>query len=176
MKVLVSFVSWTGNTKKIAEAIFSRITEEKEIRPFSEITDTTSYDLVFVGFPIHGFGEPAEEAVRFLAERCGGKKVALFVTHAAPEDSAYVPPWLEACKDIAKGSILLGLRDFQGQIALEQVDRMLQSSNPEALKLVKHVVHASLGQPDATRLAQARAFAEEVMTRLSSGGKDIESP
>jgi len=175
MKVLVSFVSWTGNTKRIAEAIFQGIAGEKEIKPFEEITDTAPYDLVFVGFPIHGFGEPAEEAVHFLSERCVGKKVALFVTHAAPEESAYVPPWLEACKEAARSSHLLGLRDFQGQIALEQVDRMLQSSDPETLHLVKHVVHSSLGQPDASRLAQAQTFAGEVMARLAIGGTDMES-
>jgi len=170
MRVLVAYMSWTGNTKKIADAVFQGISAEKEMKTLDEVTDASGYDLIFVGFPIHGFGKPAEEAVSFLAERCAGKNVALFVTHSAPEDSPYVPPWLEACKEAAKGSLLLGLSDFQGQIALEQVDLMLQSSDPEALEIVRNVVHSSLGQPDAARLDRARAFAGEILAKLESEG------
>ena len=39
MKVLVTYMSLSGNTKKIAEAIFQEIQEEKEIK---EITPDTA--------------------------------------------------------------------------------------------------------------------------------------
>ena len=167
MKTLVAFMSWTGNTEKIAAAIYESLAGEKEMKSFDEVPDTSGYDLIFVGFPIHGFGEPAAEAVRFLQERCSGKKVALFVTHAAPEDSPYVPPWLAACREAARGTLLLGLADFAGQISLAQVDVLLQSPDPEAHEIAKNVVHASLGQPDAARRERARAFAREMMAKVS---------
>ena len=115
MKALVTYISWTGNTKKIAEAVFQGINTEKSIGTFDEVFDISSYDIVFVGFPIHGFGQPAAEAVRYLKERCSGKKVVIFITHAAPEDSSYVAPWLENCKEAAKETLFLGLFNCQGQ-------------------------------------------------------------
>lgn len=159
----MAYLSWTGNTQKIAEAIFQELQTKKDMKSFSEVMDISDYDLIFVGFPIHGFGQPAEEAKDFLSKHCSGKKVALFITHSAPEDSPYVPPWLETCKEAAKGTTLLGICDFQGQIALSQVDLMLQSSDPEALEIVKNVVHSSLGKPDASRLERAKVFAREIM-------------
>ena len=165
MRVLVAFMSWSGNTRKVAEAIFQGISAEKSIGTFDEIKDTADYDIIFVGFPIHGFGEPAEEAVNFLKEHCVDKQVALFVTHAAPESSPYVPPWLEKCRESAKKSHLLGLSNFQGQIALEKVDELLQMSDPEALVIARNVVHTSLGQPNAARLDTARAIAAEIIAK-----------
>src|SRR5665647_3814806 len=143
MKVLVAFMSWTGNTRKIAEAIFQGIHGEKDIATFDKVSDASGYDIVFVGFPIHGYGQPAEEAVSFVKEYCAGKKVALFVTHAAPEDSLYVPPWLEACKEAVTTSQLLGLANFQGQIALQKVDEALQSADVDLLEMIKNVVPVS---------------------------------
>lgn len=168
MKVLVTYISWTGNTRKIAEAIYQEIQAEKEMKNFSEVKSLDGYDLVFVGFPIHDFGKPADEAKNFLEKLCAGKKTGLFVTHSAPEDSPFVPPWLEACKEIAKCTQLLGLRDFHGQIPLEQVDLMLQSTDPKAIEIARMVVHSSIGQPDASRLERARAFAREIMTTYTS--------
>ena len=168
MKVLVAFMSWTGNTKKIADAIFQAIPAEKDIKRFDEVKDTSGYGLIFVGFPIHGFGQPADEAVSFMKEQCAGKRVALFVTHAAPEVSTYVPPWLEACREAAQGTLLLGLSNYQGQIALDQVDVLLQRSGHESLEIARNVVHSSLGQPDAVRLTRAKAFAGEIMAKFRS--------
>ncbi|MCL5774199.1 MAG: flavodoxin family protein [Firmicutes bacterium] len=165
MKVLVTYISWTGNTRKIAEAIFQEIQAEKEMKDFGEVKSLDGHDLVFVGFPIHGFGQPSDEAKEFLDKYCASKKTALFVTYSAPEDSPFVPPWLEACKEIAKGTQLIGLRDFQGQIPLEQVDVMLQSTGPKALEIARMVVHSSIGQPDASRLERARAFTREIMEK-----------
>lgn len=163
MKVLVAYLSLTGNTRKIAEAIFQAIHCEKKLAVFGEISDVSPFDIIFVGFPIHGFGQPATAAVNFLREYCPGKKVALFITHAAPEASPYVPPWLEACKMAAEAAHLVGIGDFQGQIALEKVDEALQKNDPALLEMIKNVVHSSLGQPDAERLQRARLFAATIM-------------
>ncbi len=167
MKILVAYISWTGNTRRIAETIFRELPEEKDIREFHEIKSLDGYDFVFVGFPIHGFGQPAKEAVDFLDGICAGKKTALFITHSAPVNSAYVPKWLENCREAARNVILLGVRDFQGQISLEQVDATLQSPDPKAFELARDVVHSSLGKPDAEQFERARAFAREMVQKAA---------
>jgi flavodoxin len=56
MKVLVAYMSRTGNTKKVAEAIYDAISQPKEIKRVEDVTSLEGYDLSFLGFPIHGFG------------------------------------------------------------------------------------------------------------------------
>ena len=44
MKSLVTYMSQTGNTKKIAEAIFEELPGEKEIKPLDEVFETDDAD------------------------------------------------------------------------------------------------------------------------------------
>ncbi len=37
MKVLVTYLSRTGNTRKVAQAIFEEIKDEKEIKPIADV-------------------------------------------------------------------------------------------------------------------------------------------
>lgn len=168
MKILVTYVSWTGNTRKIAEAIFQEIQGEKELKEFNEVTGLDDYDLVFVGFPIHGSGQPADEARDFLEKFCAGKKVAIFITHSAPVTAPFVPGWIENCKEAAKAVQLIGISDFQGQISLAQVDVMLQSPDPQDLENARNVVHASLGKPDEEQFERARSFAKEIVQKAGA--------
>ena len=70
MRTLVAYYAQTGNTGKIAEAIYGEIPGEKEIRPLAELKDLEGYDLDFFGFPIQA-GNPAREAGEFLAATGG---------------------------------------------------------------------------------------------------------
>ncbi|MHA2397072.1 MAG: flavodoxin family protein, partial [Candidatus Thorarchaeota archaeon] len=49
MKVLVTYRSGTGNTEKIAKAIFEEINVEKEFGPFNDVKTLDGYDFIFVG-------------------------------------------------------------------------------------------------------------------------------
>jgi flavodoxin len=163
MKVLVTYVSWTGNTRKVGEAIFQEVEAEKEIKPMGEVHGVEDYDFIFIGFPIHGFGEPVEEAVEFMNRDCGGKKVALYITHGAAVDSPYVARWIEKCRAAAGKTLCLGIFNCEGQIAQERVELMLRHPSPKINELGKLVAVASKGQPDAARLQRARAFARRII-------------
>ena len=45
MKVLVAYMSQTGNTKKVAEAIYGAIPQPKEIKRVEDVTSLEGYDL-----------------------------------------------------------------------------------------------------------------------------------
>jgi flavodoxin len=92
LKMLVTYMSKTGNTKKVAEAIYGEIECEKEIKPSDEVNSLDGYDLAFLGFPIHSFG-PDKKAKRFLEEQTKGKRIAFFITHASPEDHEALPEY-----------------------------------------------------------------------------------
>jgi flavodoxin len=165
VKVLVAYMSSTGNTRKIADAIHGEITAEKEIRPISEVVDLGPYDLSFLGFPTHGYG-PDKKTRATLEKLCkGGKKVALFVTHAAPEDEPEVSEYMAKFRQAAAGSEIVGTFDCQGQLASGVKFIMKISPNKKLRSDAKR--DNSKGQPDATRLERARAFARDTMARVA---------
>ncbi len=154
----------TGNTRKVAEAIYAELACEKEIKPISEVEDIGAYDISFLGFPTHQFG-PDKKSKELLARHCkDGRKVALFVTHCAPEDAPELQQWMTKFKEAAAGANLVGFFDCQGQLAkaLEVIMRM--STKKEIRFFAKN--HRSNGQPDETRLMRARAFARDTLARL----------
>ncbi len=161
MKALVTYVSETGNTKKIADAIFEEIQCEKEIKGIGEVDSTEGFDLLFVGFPIQGFG-PANLARQFMEKNVAGKKVALFITHASPEDSTDLQGWIEGCKDAAVGADIVGLFNCQGELA-EGIMEFLQASEDPKLKSFGEMGPATKGQPDNTKINLARLFAKKMI-------------
>jgi flavodoxin len=82
MKVLVAYRSQTGNTRKVAGAIYGETSAPKEIKRVEEVASLEGYDFAFLGFPIEWFG-PGEKAKQFLEKHAKGKTVALFITHAS---------------------------------------------------------------------------------------------
>lgn len=164
MKVMVAYMSLTGQTKKIAEAIFREIREEKEIKELKEIDDLGGYGFVFVGYPMHGFAAP-EAARRFLEKYCKGKKIALFVTHGAPESYEGIQPWLDKCKEPAAGANVIDMFNCQGELAQDVIDGLLKNDDPE-VRSWGEAGPLSKGQPDTTRLERARVFAREAMEKI----------
>ena len=164
MKTLVTYLTVSGQTQKVADAILEEVEGEKEIRPISGVNGLDGYDLTFVGSPMHRFGL-AEEVREFIRKNCRGKNIALFVTHAMPEGGEPLPEWLDNCKDAAAGTNLVGFFNCQGEMSKELADLMVNSGDPEAATWGK-ARDKTIGQPDATRLERARAFAREVVSKM----------
>jgi len=112
MKVLVAYMSRTGNTKKVAEAIYDAIPQPKEIRRVEDITSLEGYDLSFLGFPMHALG-PDEKVKTFLEKHVKNRSIALFITHMAPEPYAREQGWIQKFKDAAVGANVVGIFDCQ---------------------------------------------------------------
>ena len=163
MKVLVGYMSQTGNTKKVAEAIFSQVQADKEIKSLDEIQSLEGYDLAFIGLPRQGFA-PANDAKVFLEQHCAGKKLALFVTHAVPEGYEELPGWLDKCRDAAAAGNVVGCFDCQGELAEPIAEVLKQSGDPKMVGFGE-MRPSTMGQPDEARLERARAFAREVMAK-----------
>ena len=94
MNILIAYFSQTGNTAKVAQAIYDEaVSQEHEVhlKKIAEITSNNlnDYDLVFMGTTCHD-SDLAKPAKRFLEGIAGSPpfKLAGFVTHATqmPED------------------------------------------------------------------------------------------
>jgi flavodoxin len=163
MKVIVAYMSETGNTKNVAEAIFDEIRAEKDVRELSAVESLEGYDLAFVGFPMQ-MGTAPDDARAFLEKHCAGKRIALFTTHAAPEDSERLQQALENCKQAAASAEVLGLFNCQGEMSERVMNYLLSSDDPK-LQAAGRRRPSTIGQPDASRLQRARAFAREIIAR-----------
>ncbi len=168
MKALVAYLSKTGNTRKVAEAIYAGLDGlEKELKPITEVESTAGYDIAFLGFPVQQMG-PDKHAAQLLARHCvEGRPVALFITHASPEENPELQPMLARFRTAAQGADIVAMFDCQGELA-QGVKRIMRiMPDPKLRRWAKE--DNSQGQPDAARLARARAFAAEVMRGLAVG-------
>lgn len=162
MKVLVTYVSRSGNTKKVAQTIFDGIKGAKDIKEMQQVDTLDGYDLAFVGFPIEGYG-PAKPAADFLQKCAAGRNIALFITHASPEDSPDLPCWLGNCRTAAAQARLVDVFDCQGELSQQIADFMLNSKDEKLIAWAKDRA-LTIGQPDAARLERARRWAQGIMT------------
>lgn len=167
MKILVAYMSVTGNTKKVAESIYDAITEEKEIKQLKELDSLEGYDLTFVGFPIHDFGPP-KQAKSFIEKKADGKTLAMFVTHGAPETMEEVQQWLATCMKAADQSDILGIFNCQGELADEILD-LLKGSNQPKLRSFAKFAHLTKDLPNEESLIKAREFARKIVQQIAHG-------
>jgi flavodoxin len=164
VKVLVAYMTKTGNTRKVAEAIFEEIRYEKELKTIETVDSLEGYDLAFLGFPIHQMG-PDKKTAKLLEKHCrDGRKVVLFITHAGPEDGPDLPPMLEKFKQAAQGADLVGFFDCQGELA-KGVKRIMSIMPNKQFRMWAKMDN-SQGQPDKSRIDRARAFARDVMEKF----------
>lgn len=163
MKVLIAYMSQSGNTKKVAQAVYEGVQGEKELKELSGVEGLEGYDLIFFGFPIQAFG-PAEKAREFMESQLSDRKVALFVTHASSEGAPELEEWLGKCREAAAGAEVVGMFNCQGELAPD-IMAFLQSSDDPKLKSFGELGPTTKGQPDETRLERARAFARELTSR-----------
>ena len=82
MKALVTYYSQTGNTEKIARAIYETIYFEKEILPVRDVKSLQGYDIIFAGFPVQAHSVPAA-FLPFFKKLPAGQEIALFCTHGS---------------------------------------------------------------------------------------------
>ncbi len=91
MKVLIVTFSGTGNTKKIAEAYRSALIARGAeadclYLPLQEEPDYGAYDLIGIGYPIHGFNAPANVLAfaKSLPNFADGKRAFIFKSSGEP--------------------------------------------------------------------------------------------
>lgn len=163
MKILVTYMSETGNTEKVAEAIFNSLPDVKELRKIADVESLGGYDFVFVGCPIH-FAKPPVEVVNFLQAKARGRSLALFVTHGLPEDANTAI--LNECTVATQDAKLIGLLSCQGELSPRVID-FLSKSDKASYREFANYGPMTIGQPDETRLARARTFARETIEKFS---------
>ncbi|MDP2216162.1 MAG: flavodoxin family protein [Methanolobus sp.] len=163
MKTLVTYMSQSGNTKKVAEAIYGELAGEKEIKALSEVKSLEGYDLAFIGFPVLQFDIPPK-VKEFLSGNTKGKDIAIFMTHAVPEGFEAIHSWTGSARQTAADANFLGTFDCQGELAQPVIDMLLKAEDPQ-MKAFGEMGPSTKGQPDESRLQKAREFARDIQAK-----------
>jgi len=159
-KTLVTYISQTGNTKKVAEAIFDSLNGEKDIIPISDSPDVNDYSLVFVGFPVHSHSIPFR-AEAFLKAIPPGKKIALFCTHGSLTGSRLSREALEYAVTLSSKAKVLGTFSCRGKVSSKALEVLSKSPEHAAWS---DMAASARNHPDEHDLEDARAFGRWIMT------------
>lgn len=159
-KTLVTYISWTGNTKKVAESIFEALEDNKTIKTMDEAQNLDEYEVIFIGFPVHSHSVPykTEEFIKRLPP---GKKIALFSTHGSLTGSRLSREAIEHASILASRSKVLGTFACRGKVSIQALEML--SKSPEHKAWVEMAASAQT-HPDNDDLEDARSFAKWIMT------------
>ena len=174
MKVLITYYSGTGNTKKIASAIKEGLTgHEIDLLPVKEVNpvELGFYDLLFLGSGTYGFN--VSRKVTSLIKKASSlpANIAYFSTHESQKS------WPNAFKSVNElikdyDCRILGEFDCCGENLVEKAQeqreamysRMKPEEKVEAERIYQNFVK---GRPNENDLNEARNFAREIIQKLS---------
>ncbi len=173
----VIYSSVTGNTKRVAEAIFEALPEPKEI---FNVKDAPS-DLKDFGFVAYGFwvdkGTADSESRKYL-KNLKGKQIALFGTLGAYPDSEHA----NMCKGKVRKLVEANNNQIIGEFLCQgKVDPKLIKWMEENMKNDKH--HSMTPErearlkeaekhPDENDLKNAKDFCLELYSKIQEFGQD----
>jgi flavodoxin len=156
MKVLVTYYSETGNTEKLARAVYEGAgLVEKEIVPIDNAGDLEVYDLIFCGFPVHAHSVPAK-VESFLKTIPKGKKLALFGTHGSLKGGQLAITAFYQALSISVGERVIGTFACRGKVKYALLEQL--AKKPEHKAWVAEAQSAT-GHPDEADLEDGREWA-----------------
>jgi len=151
MKSLIVYSSQSGNTKKLAEALFEALTGEKEIYPIDEAPEPDGYDFIALGFWLMA-GKPDPKSAKYL-EKIGTAKLFLFATHGAGKGSDHAKNAMAQAKNLAPGATIVGLYECQGEVNPKILEKV--KAKPEPLPWIGDADDA-VGHPDESDINELK--------------------
>lgn len=114
MKKSIVFASNTGNTKKLAEAIYNTLGEEIYCGKISE--EAMESDVIFVGSWTMAF--LCVPDIKEFLEKLNGKKVFLFMTAGYGDTDEYLTPIIDSMKaNLNDTNEVIGSFICQGEVS-----------------------------------------------------------
>ena len=162
MKTLVTYYSETGNTEKLAKAIYEGLeATENEIAPISEANHFEKYDVIFVGFPVHGSSVPSK-AEKYLKRIPEGKMLAIFGTHGSLRGGPLAISAFYYAITLAPKAKIIGTFACRGEVKASLLEKLM---NKAEYKFWALEAQSALGHPDRADLEDAKQFAKLMITK-----------
>ena len=169
MKSLVVYSSKTGNTQKVAQAIFEIMPQETtDLCPVEEQPSPDSYDFIILGFWADR-ENPDSRAQKYM-KLLKNKKVALFATLGASPDSDHAKKTMQNARQlIEKDNTLIGDFICRGKIDPKITARFknLPPDHPHALTPERLASHQEASKhPDARDLQKAQEVFRKIYAEV----------
>ncbi|MFP4533163.1 MAG: flavodoxin family protein [Desulfobacterales bacterium] len=145
MNSIVVYSSRTGNTLKVAQAVYEALPSPRALFPVDDAPDPDAYDFIALGFWVDK-GTADEKARRYL-EKLKGKPIFLFGTLGAYPDSDHGKKCMENVKALAAGNQILGTFLCQGRVDPEMIKWMEEN--------LQHDPHHAMTPERRARLREA---------------------
>ncbi len=158
MKALVIYSSQTGNTKKLAEAVYESISGEKDIFSVDEAPDPDAYDLVAIGFWLQA-GKPDPKAAEYLPKIDSGKQLFLFATHGAAAGSDHAKNAMDHAKNLAPDTDLAGVFSCPGEVNPKVLEKV--KAKPQPPVWLDDAPNA-IGHPDDTDIEAIKRVVKDL--------------
>jgi flavodoxin len=162
MKALVTYFSKTGNTKKVAQAIYEALPVDKEIKPIQDLEGAAGYDVVFCGFPVYAHSVP-EKAQPFIKALGKGQRVAFFSTHGSLRGGQLPRQAFENALGLAAKANVLGHFGCRGKVNPRIIEMLMQQQENRAWA---EEAQSAEAHPDQADLEDAKAWALSVLSKL----------
>ena len=160
MKALVVYSSQSGNTKKLAQAVYESLPGSIEIHAVAEAPDPAGYDFIALGFWLQG-GKPDIKSAEYLA-KIGKKSLFLFATHGAAPGSDHALRAMEHAKSLAAEAHILGTYSCQGEVNPKVLEKA--RSKPEPPGWIADAPNAS-GHPDEADIGVLQRQISEILAK-----------
>ena len=169
MRTQVLYKSRTGNTEKLAKAIFEEIPgKNKDIAPFQGHTDYDMGDIYVIGFWTDR-GSASMDVLDYLGS-LQGKRIALFGTCGMGQS----PDYYKKIEDnirvfIEDDNEYMGAYICQGKMPMtvrEKYEHMKNSSNKKQVEAMIQNFDMAMLHPDEQDLQGARKFVKEVFEKI----------
>jgi flavodoxin len=166
MNTLVTYFSRSGNTEKVAKAIFDELNATKTIKKINDDLKLSDYDLVFLGFPIENYWCP-KEIQNFLRNNTECSKIIFFITHGVPETNPLLPKWIKRSKALLPPTAeIIDQFTCQSEVAQYVVNALRKTGKPMQMEWAEHCKHL-VGLPDESKLQKAREFARNIQEKYT---------
>lgn len=166
MRSLVVYSSRTGNTRKVAEAVFEILPGPKEIHPVESAPPPEDFDFVAIGFWVNR--GTADEAARSYMARVRGRRVGVFGTLGAYPDSDHAKTCLDRVAALLTENEFMGGFLCQGRVDPAAADRMAELA-PETHPMTderRNRLEEAKRHPDEKDLQNARLAFSAMIARL----------
>ena len=157
MKTLVIYYSQSGNTEKLAQAIYAGLeATDNEIAQIDEANDFAAYDLIFVGFPVHSSSVPSkvEECLKRIPE---GQMLAIFATHGSLRGGPLAISAFHYAITLAPKARVIGTFGCRGAVKASLIEALM---NKAEYKFWALEAQSAEGHPDNADLEDGKQFAK----------------
>ena len=177
MKTQVLYKSRTGNTEKLAKAIFEAIPgKNKDIAAFQGQTDYDMGDLYFIGFWTDR-GSASMDVLDYLGS-LQGKRIALFGTCGMGQSPEYYKKIEENIRVfIEDHNEYMGAYICQGKMPMAVREKYMNMKNAQNKKQVEAMIQnfdMAMLHPDEKDLQGAKKFVKDIFERIEKEEQENE--